>query len=181
MARKQEGGQGRLIVSVVHSSIDALADAVDALEKRFGAVQYETLEAECGSPDLYKEEMGDNLMRRFFSFERPIDRNMLPTVKSICAKIEAQYADKVHDYCFRTVNLDPGILTPANLVMAAYREMNHRIYLEDGVFGELTLVWSKGQFVRLPWTDLDYCTDESIDFFCRVRSCFELVEPLAAG
>ncbi|MCK4632886.1 MAG: DUF4416 family protein, partial [candidate division Zixibacteria bacterium] len=77
----------------------------------------------------------------------------------------------------------PGILTPANLVMASHREYNHRVYLEDGVYAELALVWSKGRYVRLPWTNPDFCHGEAIEFFQRVRGSFDLVaEPaLVAG
>lgn len=176
MARMQEPSQGRLIVSIIHSSLDALADALSGLEKRFGLVQFETIDTPCSEAEIYFEEMGENLQRRFFSFERPLSRNTLPTIKSICGKVESQFADRVDDYYFRTVNIDPGILVPANLVMASYREYNHRIYLEDGVFAELALVWSKGQFVRLPWTNMDFCQGEAIEFFIRVRDSFNLFE-----
>lgn len=176
MARKQEAGQGRLFVSVIHSSMDAMAESLNALEKRFGLVQYETMEIECADKTTYREEMGDNLIRRLFSFERPIDRDRLPTIKAVCTKVEGQFADKVDGYPFRTVNIDPGILTPSNIIIASHREYNHSVCLEDGVFAELVLVWGKEGFVRLPWTNADLCHDEAIDFFGRVRDVFELVE-----
>ncbi len=56
-----------------------------------------------------------------------------------------------------------------------YKQFNHRIYLDDGVYGELALVHSRGQFVRLPWTCPDYYHDEAIEFFTRVRESFEFV------
>ncbi len=176
MARKQEVGQGRLIVSVIHSSMDALADSLTALEKRFGLVQYETIEIECSQAAAYKEEMGDNLQRRFFSFERPVERDALPLVKSVCCKVESQFADRIDDYPFRTVNIDPGILTPSNLVMASHREYNHSVYLEDGVFAIIALIWARDKFTRLPWTNLDFCDGDSIEFFGRVRESFNLLE-----
>ncbi len=183
MVRKQEPSQGRLLVYIVHSSLDALADALSALEKRFGLVQFETLELPDNKDEFYREEMGENLQRRFFSFERTIGRDAMTNVKSVCHKIESQFADRVDDYCFRTVNIDPGILTPSNIVMASHREYNHRVYLEDGVYAELALVWSKGRYVRLPWTNPDFCHGEAIEFFQRVRGSFDLVaEPaLVAG
>jgi len=136
MARKQEPSQGRLLVYIVHSSLDALSDALSALEKRFGLVQFETLELPDNKDDFYREEMGDNLQRR-------------------------------------------GVLTPSNIVMASHREYNHRVYLENGVYAELALVWSKGRYVRLPWTNTDFYHGEAIEFFQRVRESFNLVaEPI---
>ena len=95
----------------------------------------------------------------------------------MCHKIEPQFADVVDDFLFRTVNIDPGILTPTTLVMASHREFSHRIYLKDGVYGEMTLIYSRGQFMRMPWTNSDYCDDEAISFFNRVRDPFDVPNP----
>ena len=85
----------------------------------------------------------------------------------------------MHDFTFRTINLDPGIMTPDNLVMASNREYNHRIYLSKGIFADIQLIWVRGQFTRLPWTDPDFCNGEAVDFFLRVRESFELVRETA--
>lgn len=176
MARVQKPPPGKLVVSLIYSSMDALADSLTALEKRFGRVECETVEIPLANQENYKEEMGDNLERRFFSFERDVERDALPVLKSICRKLEGQFADHVDDYLFRTVNIDPGILTPFNLVMASNKESNHGVYIEDGVFAEIALVYARGRFVRLPWTSPDFYHEEAIDLFNRVRSSFELLE-----
>jgi len=176
MARIQKPPPGRLVISIIYSSFDALADALSALERRFGRVEYETIEIPCAKAEFYKEEMGDNLHRRLFCFERLIPRDSLVEVKRICHRIEPLFADQAGDYIFRTVNIDPGILTPDNLVMASHREYNHRIYLKEGVYAETVLIYAKGRFVRLPWTCTDFCYKEAIDFFLRVRGSFELLD-----
>jgi hypothetical protein len=176
MARIQKPAQGRLIISTIYSSMDALADSLKAVERRFGRVQFETIEIETSAADEYREEMGDNLMRRFFSFERPVSRDALVELKAVCHKIEPMFADNVGDFVFRTVNIDPGILTPDNLVMASHREFNHRLYLRDGVFAEVALIYSRGRFMRLPWTNPDFYDNEAVEFLKRVRDSFELVE-----
>jgi hypothetical protein len=175
MARVQKPPRGRLIVSIIYNSMDALADGLKLLERQFGRVQYETLDITHGG-DRYAEEMGQALQRRFYSFDRLVERDSLPGIKNACFKLEKQFSDVVHDYAFRTVNLDPGILTPDSLVMASHREYNHRVYLTDGVFAELALVHSKGRFVKLPWTNMDFCQGDAIEFFLRVRDSFELVD-----
>jgi len=157
--------------------MDALADAVKALERRFGRVQYETLEIPCAEADNYREEMGDDLLRRFYSFETEVARDSLPSLKAACYKIEPKFSDTVDDYHFRTVNIDPGVMTPAALVMASHKEYNHRVYLRDGVYAEIALIYAHDKFCRLPWTVPDFCTDEAIDFFERVRSSFEIIQP----
>ncbi len=181
MARIQKPARGRLIVSIIYSSLDGLADGLTALERKFGRVQYETMEIECQNAGEYLEEMGDQLQRRFFSFEQLVGRDELPSIKNTCHKIEPQFSDIVGEHYFRTVNFDPGILSLVNLTMSSHREMNHRVYLRDGVYAEQALIWSRGQFVQLPWTLPDYCDPEAIDFFCRVRASFDSVEDSQAA
>lgn len=180
MARAQIPPPGRLIVSYIYCSVDALAESLKRLERHFGPVQYETVDFPSSSQNRYLEEMGRGLNRRFFSFERLVPRDSLPSVKKTCAKVESQFADHIDDHPFRTVNIDPGILTPDSLVMAAHKEFNFRVYLTDGVFAETALVYSKGYFTRLPWTDADFYHDEAIDFFLRVRDTFDLIEEVSA-
>lgn len=164
-----------MIVSVIYSHIDGVADALIQLERHFGRVRCETIDIPCTSTDRYSEEMGSSLHRRFFSFEKRADRDRLPEIKLCCHKIEKELGDRVNDFTFRTVNLDPGIMTADNLVMASHREYNHRIYLTRGVFAELALVWARGQFVRLPWTPADFYHDEAVEFFHRVRQSFDCI------
>ncbi len=146
------------------------------LEKRFGRIEYETIEIPCTIAGFYKEEMGEPLFRRFFCFEKPVPRDFLVEAKKICHKIEPMFADHVDDFIFRTVNIDPGIMTPDNIVMASHREYNHRLYLKDGVYAEIALIYARDHFARLPWTCADFYHDEAIDFFMRVRHSFELIE-----
>ena len=117
MARIQKPPPGRLIVSIMYSSMDALAESVEILEKRFGRVQYETLEIPCSETEDYKEEMGD-LLRRFYSFDNQVPRDSLPALKASCYKIEPKFSDTVDGFHLRTVNSDHGIMTPSALVMA---------------------------------------------------------------
>ena len=176
MARFKKPPPGKLIVSIIYSSVDALADSVSALEKKFGKVMYETLEVHCEQAPDYTEEMGEKLHRRFFSFEKEVPRDSLAVVKATCFKIEAQFADLIDGFHFRTVNLDPGILTPTTLVMASHREESHKVYIKDGVYAEIAMIHAHGGFCRLPWTQSDFCDEETIAFLERVKQTFELEE-----
>jgi len=158
------------VISIISPSVDAVADSLTTLEKKFGRVEAETVEIDTSCKDRYREEMGENLYRRFFAFERPVAMDSLADIKMICYKIEPVFSDQVGDFIFRTVNLDPGILTASNLVMTSHRPKNHRIYLRDGIYAELTLIHSQGMFMQLPWTNPDFCDAEAIEFFNFVNS-----------
>ena len=60
----------------------------------------------------------------------------------------------------RRINLDPGTLSLANLILATCKDRSHRIPLKDGIYGETTLIYQDHDFQRLPWTYADYSSDE---------------------
>lgn len=172
---------GRLICSVAYAQIDALADCLRRLENQFSAVMFETLDIPFTGEARHREEMGHQLTRRFFSFEKQVGLDRLPDLKRLCRKIEAGFADEVDDYLFRAVNVDPGIMTPENVVMASSQGMNYRLYLTNGVYAQVELIWSRGQFVQLPWTNPDFTHPEALDLFNRVRETFDLVKEESFG
>jgi hypothetical protein len=67
------------------------------------------------------------------------------------------------------VNLDPGLLTEENFILATGKNYSHRVYLRDGVFADLTLVYRKGEYLPLPWTYPDYASPAIREFLAQVR------------
>ncbi len=66
----------------------------------------------------------------------------------------------------RQVNLDPGILSEERLILATGKNYTHRIYLRNGIYGDLTLIYGKGSYRTLPWTYPDYSDPRLIHFLC---------------
>ena len=69
----------------------------------------------------------------------------------------------------RPLNLDPGYITPAKLVLASTKDHAHRIYLRDGIFAEVTLVYRQRKWQPLEWTYPDYRRDDYQRFFTQCR------------
>jgi hypothetical protein len=67
------------------------------------------------------------------------------------------------------VNLDPGYLTRERLVLATGKNYTHRIYLGGGIFGDLTLTYSRGGFKPLPWSYPDYSRGDLPELLSRMR------------
>lgn len=67
------------------------------------------------------------------------------------------------------MNLDPGLLSLTSLVLATAKGRAHRIALSDGIWADLTLIWSKGAFVPLEWTYADYRDEEVRALFSQWR------------
>jgi hypothetical protein len=69
----------------------------------------------------------------------------------------------------RRLNLDPGLITAERLVLATGKNFSHRIYLGKGIFGDLTLVFSKGTYRPQAWTYPDYKDEQAIGMFNKIR------------
>jgi hypothetical protein len=54
-------------------------------------------------------------------------------------------------------------------VLATGKNYSHRIYIGEGIYAELTLVFERGAFRPLPWTYPDYADRPLRDFLQRVR------------
>jgi len=106
--------------------------------------------------EYYSGEMGKPLFRRFLAAADPVPRDSLPAIKIGLEAIENDLAEGGR----RTVNLDPGLITPENFILATGKNFSHRVYLRDGVFADLTLVFRNGEYRPLPWTYPDYASDE---------------------
>jgi hypothetical protein len=70
----------------------------------------------------------------------------------------------------RPLNLDPGYITQAKLVLATVKDRDHRVYLRDGIFAEVTLNFVGGRWVEHRWTYPDYRTADVAEFATRCRT-----------
>jgi hypothetical protein len=122
--------------------------------------------------NYYDAEMGVGLKKQFWVFEQLIDPGRLPAIKRQTNFLEAEYAGlKLHAEP-RPLNLDPGYLTLAKLVLASTKDHAHRIYLGEGIYAEVTLSYRKGGWQPFEWTYPDYRRDDFQTFF---TSCRELL------
>lgn len=136
-----------------------------ALQDRFGPVDYVSRPQPFTFTSYYEKEMGPGILRCFGSFERLVDPGDLPAIKLATNQIEKTLADRGH----RRANIDPGILSEERLVLATGKNYTHRIYLRDGIYADLTLLFKKGCYRPLPWTYPDYADREARYLFGLLR------------
>ena len=118
--------------------------------------------------DYYQGEMGAPLLRRFVAFREWQPPELLPEVKVAAMGVEARLAAGSR----RTVNIDPGYLSAANVVIATAKNHYHRVPLRDGVYAHLEYVLKDGRLQFLPWTYPDFKSEPYLDFFNRLREQF---------
>ncbi|NIA31425.1 MAG: DUF4416 family protein, partial [Actinobacteria bacterium] len=69
----------------------------------------------------------------------------------------------------RSVNIDPGYIETPKLVLATTKNYGHRIYLGQGIYGDVQLYWRNGVFRTNPWTYPDYREMDTLNFLTKVR------------
>jgi hypothetical protein len=114
----------------------------------------------------YETEMGAPLYRRLLTFEKPVPQDQLVRIKLYTNELEMQYMKDGK----RRINADPGILSHERFVLATGKNFTHRIYLNNGIFADLTLIFTQGRFQELPWTYPDYKDKNILSFLEKVRS-----------
>lgn len=72
----------------------------------------------------------------------------------------------------RPINIDPGYMSMTKLVLASTKNREHRIYLRDGIYAEVTLAFRDQDWQPMPWTYADYQRRDVRDFLKLARSRF---------
>ncbi|MBM3255278.1 MAG: DUF4416 family protein [Candidatus Omnitrophica bacterium] len=165
MGKIQKTQPVKLICGFIFKEEAYLKKAKVSLFKKFGAFDYESRILDFNYTDYYAKEFGRGLKRSFASFKRPIFPSELSKIKLITNKIE----DRISYRDLRLVNIDPGYLDLAKLVLASTKDFSHRIYLDCGIYAEITLAYQGGTFRPLGWTYPDYRSAEYIDIFNQIR------------
>ncbi len=158
----------KLIIGIIFSNLKIFDQAQKFLIKKFGRIDKESKFFPFDKTDYYTEEMGENLQRKFLSFENFVQPEKIAEAKIFANKLE----EKLSRNGKRQINLDPGYLTDSKLVLATTKDYYHRIYLGKGIFAEVTLYFEKGSFRCFDTTYPDYRTLEYISFFNEARRIY---------
>ncbi|MFP3867439.1 MAG: DUF4416 family protein [Desulfobacteraceae bacterium] len=113
----------------------------------------------------YMPEMGPKLWRRLMSFLHLAQPGELPQWKLFTNSLECRYSLGER----RPINIDPGYVARERLVLATGKNFVHRLYLDHGIYGDLTLTYHQGGFQPLPWTYPDYASSPLLDFLNQAR------------
>jgi len=131
----------------------------------FGAVDLVSAWMPFDYTSYYEAEMGRPLFRRLLAFQKLIAQEDLPRIKIATNDLERRYTQQGR----RQVNIDPGYLLYERFVLASGKNFSHRIYLGSGIYADLTLIYQKGDFQKLPWTYPDYADGPILTFLRRAR------------
>jgi len=168
----------KLIFSIISPEEEMFLEARNSLVKFFGKIDMESEYQLFNFTEYYKNEMGDSLKQKIFSFEKLIPPDRLSEIKNNSNKLEWKLSmpRNFRDTDIekkRKVNFDPGYLTLGKFILASTKNGAARIYLKEGIYAEITLRFVNKSFRPLEWTYRNYQTDLYIDFLNKVREKYK--------
>ncbi len=166
-----------LLIVAVSSRYDAaLHWAREKIAAEFGVEGGVSPAFDFTETDYYTATMGADLKKQFLVPATPMDPGRLAAIKHLTNQWEIEYATPAGHAEPRPLNLDPGNLTRAKLVLASTKDHSHRVYLSEGIYAETTLRYRAKQWHPFEWTYPDYRREDFQAFF---TACRELLHSRA--
>jgi len=156
MATARPTAPSLLVIACFSRHAEALDWAGARLAQTFGPIAMASADFDFHHTQYYEPTMGPGLRKRFLVFQELVAADCLADVKRFTISLEQQLigADRFAEK--RPLNLDPGLLHLGKFLLATTKDQQHRIYLRDGIYAEVTLRFQDGAFEPWPWTYADY-------------------------
>jgi len=161
----------KLICGIIASKEASFKKAEKHLVRLYGSSDITSPLITFNITDYYEKQMGKNLKKQFLSFASLISPEKLGKIKLRTNGLEEEIREELKEGR-RVVNLDPGYLTQASLIMATAKNFAHRIPLQQGIYAHVELLFSKKGIKTLDWTYPDYRSKEYKDFFLETRQIY---------
>ncbi|HYA13881.1 MAG TPA: DUF4416 family protein [Syntrophales bacterium] len=166
MSKPRPAEAVKLFMSTIYADDDIVKNFLEILSKHYGDIDFISERLSFHYTDYYNGEMGSRLVRRIVLFDTLIRPEALPDIKMLTNGVEDSFTFNGK----RQVNIDPGYISLAHLILATGKGYTHRPYLRDGIYADLTLIYKEKSFHSLPWTYPDYAEEHAIEMFNRIRS-----------
>jgi len=212
----------KLIIGLLSADPALFTQSTVTLQESYGPIDVESAVFPWNTTNYYREEMGENLLRKFVAFEPLFSPETLVRIKLETNALESALSAGILNKSVhastppygrrsartvaqqnqrglftlsvakrsrrvskplslhpagtssppipRRVNLDPGYLDTTKLVLVSTKNQAHRIYLAQGIYAEVTLLYHHGEFHPFLYTYSDYRWPETHEFLRRVRS-----------
>lgn len=164
MGIEKEFNLVKLFSGIIFRDESHLNKSIEILQKRFSTVDLESGTFPFDLTAYYEPEMGSPLFRKFIAFQRLTDPQLLPEVKLFSNRLEEQFSDQGR----RHINIDPGYISEANVIIATTKNHYHRVPLRGGIYAHMEYTIQRKKVSPLDWTYPDFRKPEYMDFFNRL-------------
>jgi hypothetical protein len=173
----------RLFIGMLSPEPELFDICADIVCKEYGPIDYESEIVPWTNSDFYQKEMGSGILRKFIFFKQLRDPGDLPAIKLNTIRIENGLAIQTVNKARRRINLDPGYVTEAKVVLATTKDYTHRLYIGEGIYAEVTLRYinKDRSFTPFDYTYLDYCSETYKTMFNKARDLLRTALERPAG
>jgi len=161
----------KLFVGILSSIPEMLPKVEARLSGIFGVIDSRSAIYPFENTHYYDEEMGSPIKRCFLGFSDLILPDQVALAKRRTNEMEQEFADEGFGVK-RPVNLDPGYIELSKVVLASTKNFYHRLYLSDGIYGEVTLHYESGAWRSFPWTFPDFRSGCYDSYFLELRGLY---------
>ncbi|MEK7307851.1 MAG: DUF4416 family protein [Nitrospirota bacterium] len=190
----------KLFIGMISQDVSLFKELKDKLQNIYGPSDMESPVCRWENTDYYSKEMGKGLKRQFIFFQELISPALIPEIKLKTMELERKYLNEenppLHPFSKnppippltkggkggfkggRKINLDPGYLDSARIILVSSKDFSHRIYLGKGIYGEVTLIYSGNNYQVLPYTYPDFRTQKYWDIFKKARELYKKINQL---
>ncbi len=158
-----------LITAITSRHPEALQWVAETAAAQWGPIVKTSPVFDFTETDFYTDSMGTDLKKQFIAFERLLDPGNIAPTKHLSNQWEQEFATANAYPEQRPVNIDPGYISEAKLVLVTTKDRDHRIYLREGIFAEVTLHFRGGKWTFSRWTYPDYQRSDFQEFFTECR------------
>lgn len=167
---EKEFNKVKLFSGVIYKDKNDFIKAKEDLINKYSEIDFESEEIPFTFTDYYNKEMGSPLFRKFISFKSKINPEDLPDIKIYTNSLENKMKIKNN----RVVNLDPGYLSDANVIIATAKNFFQRVPLSKGIYAHIEYVIKNKKFHFLEWTYPDFKSEAYLNFFYKLKELFKL-------
>lgn len=158
-----------LIAAVISRFEEAFDWTRDKTISNWGDIEIESPRFDFVETGFYRDSMGEDLKKQFFAYSQLLAPEKIAAAKIATNGWEREFAESAQWPVDRPLNIDPGYITEAKLVLATTKDRDHRIYLQQGIFAEVTLHYHDRQWEGDRWTYPDYQRADFQEFFSECR------------
>ncbi len=159
----------KLVAGILSTVPGKIEELISILSDKFGEIDYQSSRYDFNFTDYYIPEMGPDIKRFFLAFRELVSPDRLSEIKKETNQIEKKFCIGSK----RKINIDPGLLSLNRFILATTKDNGHRIPLNSGIYGEVTLIYMKKGYSVLPWTYADYKSPEYHHVLEEIRKIYK--------
>lgn len=165
MAKTKQPTSAKLLIGIMYAEEKICAEILGKLQQKFGEFKQGPI-IDFNFTNYYEDETGKNLKKTYVVFDLQIKREQITAIKLLTNQLEQEFCSNG----LRKINIDPGYITPMQVVLASAKEHPYRIHIADGIYGQIVLVYSRNNWIPVDKTFADYQQKEVQGFLISARN-----------